>query len=716
MSYLKRAITNARRRDEDEEKAEKALSQAVVQAGQSGAVHLSSSPFTMSGVNYESNPLPRPYETFGSGFGPAFPLVPDAIDPLRPDGRADFRRDEYKVAYNLSFNDRDVPWTLLRQIATQVDVVNRCIELVQDAVVGMEWGFSFSRQIINQIKLEENETNSGKAVALARAKYGDELTRVQKFFERPDRRDGYTFSVWLTEMVWTQLVYDGIAIAPMYTLDGKLHSLSQIDPSTIKILRDSGGFLPQPPAPAYQQWLYGFPRSEAQSQGFTDDGKSPPEFTQDQLRYYLRRPRPHTRYGYSTVEECINIATLYQQRQEWMHAEWSTGVTPKGVIKTTGTEGWTPEQFAYFQQSTNDQWSGQTRRRQQVMVLRPGMEWEQLKDFAELYNTNLDEWLVMQMGAKFGVPQQQLGIPMKSMRSVSGVQNQTSMDLTDKFALDALVNFLVDTINDLAQQFLGIGSEITMTATSGNGDQSDLQRAQADASDVNSGIRTRNEVRQERGAPLITEPEADELGVTTATGVTFITGGLAAQEAQLEVLQSGGDLTSPRMRSSHLDELADPKTKPTGVTPAKDSRQPDIAPSGSTDSGSYSHKGLSNGSNTGTEGSADNGRRSGTFGTPDDQVSGNGHVGSGRTGGSSDRAYPITSEQDRERAAFAKFTKARVDRGSWRPFEFQYVDIDQAYALNAISERLVKGEMTPEEEMHYAAGWRPGQKLDAAKV
>lgn len=556
-----------------------------------------SSPFDQTGANYGFNPLPRPYSTFGSGFGPATPLSPDAIDPLRADGRTDFRRDQYRVAYNLTFNDRDVPWTVLRQVATQVDVVARCIELVQDAIIGMEWSWSYSRSIINQIKVETGEKNSGKAVALARDKYGEELARVQKFFERPDKRDDMTFSQWLTEAVWSSLTYDGIAIAPMYTLGGELHSLSQIDTSTIKILRDNGGFLPAPPAPAYQQWLYGFPRSEAQAQDYMNDGEALPGFTQDQMAYYIRRPRPHTRYGFSTVEETINIATLYQERQAWMHAEWSHGVTPKGIIKTGESENWTPEQLGYYQQILNDQWSGQTQRRQQVMILRPGMEWEQLKDFAELYNTDFEEWCVMQIGSKFGVPQTQLGIPMKSMRSMSGTQNQTSMDLTDKFALDALVNFLVDCINDLAQRFLGVGSEITMSATAGNGDQSDFQRAQADASDVNAGIRTRNEIRVERGLPLITEEEADELGVTTATGVTFITGQLAAQEAQQELLENGNALTTPRARSSKLDQRADPDVRPTAIKPVNDVRQPDLATpapsgqqSGHAESGSYSEK------------------------------------------------------------------------------------------------------------------------------
>ena len=397
-----------------------------------------------------------------------------------------------------------------------------------------------------------------------------------------------------------------------------------------------------------------------------------------------------------------------------MHAEWSNGVTPKLVIETTGTEGWTPEQFGYFQQILNDEYMGQTRKRQGAMVLRPGMKPIQLKEMADTYKTDFDEWCVMQIGAKFGVPQSQLGIPMKSMRSMSGTQNQTSMDLTDKFALDALINFLVDCFNDLAQRFLGIGSEITMTATSGNGDSSDFQRAQADASDVNSGIRTRNEIRVERGLPLISEVEADELGVTTATGVTFITGQLEAQEAQLAALEAGGDATN-RQRSSRLDEPADPTAKPTGVRRSKSdgSRQPDVAQTGSTDSGSYSQKALTDG-----QSDLDAGRWSSAPGSREIEVSSSGPYRSGATGGSYRTPRPSiaakstptgTSGADgsadsggggdadpgqrdsaasKELAAFSRFVKSRKNR-TWRDFDFEHVDVATAKQLN----------------MHAAAGW-----------
>lgn len=675
--------------------AEKALMPAQQGAppmtGVSGATYPvpnPSSPFNQTGGSFNANPLPRPDRHFDSLFGPGYPLFPDALDPLSQTGRAEPRRYQYRVTENISIGQFGAPWTTLKQIASEVDVVSRCIELCQDAITGMEWSWGFSRQIINQIRLENNEPNSAKATAIARDTYGEELTRVQKFWERPDERMGYTFTQWLSLAVWAHLVFDGITVFPSYTLGGDIHSLSLLDTSTIKILLDNQGFIPRPPAPAYQQILYGFPRGEFQAENPDNEGNIPNSYKSDQLAYYVRRPRLHTVYGFSAVEECINYATLYQQRQEWMHAEWSHGSTPKGTIETTGTEGWTPEDFGYFQQALNDQWSGQTQRRQQVMVLRPGMKWTQLKDFAELYNTTLDEWLVMQIGAKFGVPQQQLGIPMRSYLH-SGAQNQTSMDLADKFAIDSLINFLIDCINDLTRRFMGVGPEITMTCTSGNGDESDLQRAQADASDVNNGIRTRNEVRAERGTPLIADPEADVLSVTAGNAVIFLPGQLAYQEATERAIEEGSTPSATPNVSTPNDHAATTAAPPGANTNAP---TPPKTKSSAAETANRAVGHIATGSDMVTPGTKLKAKATpkqsqgpgatGESGSYSEKSEGNETRDDGRTGGEDSQESGSPDQVRKELATFSKWARSHVGKVPARDFQFQYQGPVRARQLN----------------------------------
>ena len=626
---------------------EKAMSPAIAMASQmsSGATYATnpSSPFNQVGPGQGFQPLPREDGIFNSGFGPANPLFPDAIDPLGPNGRTTPRRTEYLISANVNLVDRRVPWSVLKGLAEDVDIVQRCIQIVQDAIVGLNWSWGFSPQILQQIMTEEDITNSSKAASYARDKYGDELNRVQAFFETPDKRMGFTFSQWLTDIIYSHLVYDGIVVSPEYNLKGELISLSTIDTSTIKILLDNQGFIPRPPNPAFQQILYGFPRGEYQAENVQPDGKVPNAFTNDQLAYYIRRPRPNSIYGYSQVEECINIATIYMERQAWLHAEYTNGVTPKMVVTTEGTEAWSPEQLAYYEQIYNNQFSGQTQRRQNFMLMRPGMKTEQLRSVDEAYKNTYDEYLIQQIGAKFGIPSNMLGISARA--SLSSGHEKGQSDQYEAYATDALKNFLIECINDMARRFLGVGPELTMTASGGGNDDDDLTRAQADQIDISSGIRTRNEIRAERGIPLIDEPEADQLGVTVGTGVTFLQGTLKQQQTQqAQGAAPGAGPSGPPQPTGTTGNEGDPN-RSTGSGPTGGD---DSSASGGDSESSSSEQGGSSGSSV----------------TPKDDI-----------------RQPET-DATKELNAFLKFAKARSARSTWRDFEFSHLSAEQASVLN----------------------------------
>ena len=670
-----------------EEAVGKALSPAVAVAGQaaahSGATYPvnqtpnPSDPFSQTGGYGGSfDPLPRGDSTFNSLFGPGYPLVPDPLDSLTEDGRALPRRAQYLVSANLNLIDRRVPWSVLKGLAEDVDVVARCIQLVQDAIVGQDWSWGFSPMILNQIMTEENVTNTSKASALARDKYGAELQRVSEFFDYPDKRMGFTFSQWLTDIIYSHLVYDGIVVYPQYTLGGELHSLSTIDTATIKILLDNQGFLPQPPAPAYQQILYGFPRGEYQAENTDSDGNIPNGYQQDQLAYYIRRPHPSSMYGYSQVEECINIASIYMERQAWLHAEYRHGVTPKMLIETAGTETWTPEQLAYYETIMNDRLSGQTQRRQNMFMLRPGMQAKQMTQDADAYKSVFDEFLIAQIGAKFGVPSALLGLQAKSSLS-GGQKNKTENAQSEQFATDALRNFLIDCINDMARRFMGVGPELTITCTGGGDDEDDLTRAQADASDVNSGIRSRNEIRAERGVPLDTSPEADQLGVTSPTGVTFLSGLLDQQKAAAE---AAANPPAPALANPPAPGASDDSTE---------------EPDGDADVGQQSSDGGTGKDQGGSDGDGGLGSASGTASA---QGSGDSESeGSGKSNATAkdDKRQP-DADAEKELATFAKFAKARVERGAWRDFRFDSLSKSSALYLNAAGEVHAKGKGNPD--------------------
>lgn len=627
---------------------EKALAQEVAQAASapSGATYSTrfavnpSSPFSQTGGGIIQTPLPRPDASFNSLFGPGYPFIPDPLDPTGPNGRTMPRRNQYLVAYNLQLVDRQIPWSMLTGLAENCDVVNRCIQLVQDGLVGREWSWGFSDAIIEQIMAQTGEANHARALGLARAQYGEELDRVKAFFARPDVRSNYSFSQWMTEMIWQHLVYDAVVIYPQYNLGGQIYSFNGIDGATIKILKDNQGFPPEAPAPAYQQILYGFPRGEFQAANDSVDG----EYISDQLAYYMRRPRPSSVYGFPQVEEVMTIATTYLARQAWMAAEYTHGAMPRTFIKTAETETWTPEQMAYYEQILNDRLSGQIQRRQNMFILRPGFEPMWAPQIEEHYKSDYDNFLITQMGSKFGVPSALLGIQAKAGLS-GGKQMAGEEDQTEHFVFTAMINFFIDILNDLARKHLGVGDEITATCQDPGGSEEDiLQQAQADAAVIGFGGMTINDYRAKKGLPLYDMPEADEPFIEGQNPPVFLKGQLAVQGAQQQA------------------ELAPP---------------PPPAPPGSV-----GPDGLLLG---GPIGSAPGSPAPG--GAAPLPASPGGITPTFGAGGAPATPSPMSTQKavrdTGELATFERFAAKRIANGNWRDFDFQSVDAATAAELNA---------------------------------
>ena len=87
----------------------------------------------------QQTPLTRNPLMSGVPFGPGQPIMPGAINPLRPDGRSDPRRYEYQVAQNLNIGTEQklVQFKTLRGAAEQIDIVRRCVEVLKAKIAGL---------------------------------------------------------------------------------------------------------------------------------------------------------------------------------------------------------------------------------------------------------------------------------------------------------------------------------------------------------------------------------------------------------------------------------------------------------------------------------------------------------------------------------------------------------------------------------------------------
>ena len=398
----------------------KALLQGQVEKGPNlpaGAVTLTETQMRLNALNQlaqnygNSTPLPRNPWLAGVPFGPGSPITPGAINPVREDGRPDPRRYEFQVAQNINITEtRLVPFKTLRASADQIDILRRCIEVIKNKVTGLDWDITLGTDASEKIAATAGGDHV-RAMAKAREKYTDEITRMRQFWENPDRSNGLTFSDWLMIALEEILVVDAWAIWPQRAVNGDLYGLQILDGTTIKPLLDDRGMRPMPPTAAFQQILYGFPRAEFTAND--DDPKADGEFTSDDLQYLVRNRRTTSVYGFSPTERALPLADIYLRRQQWIRAEYTDGVLPELMFTTDENWGTNPDLLRAYENIFNDDLAGQTQQRKRLRLLPAGMTPVQFEAYGEKFKDTLDDYLITSICGHYGVQPAEIGFSPK---------------------------------------------------------------------------------------------------------------------------------------------------------------------------------------------------------------------------------------------------------------------------------------------------------------
>lgn len=451
------------------------------------------------------NPLPRNQGMAGIPFGPSLPLTPTAINPVDANGRTKPRRYEYPVAWNVFVTEqRLVPWKVLRASAEQIDILRRCIEVAKSKLITMDWDIVLSESANERIANDAGG-NYLRALADARTKFTPEIARLRDFWQMPDRINGLIFSDWLNMALEEVLVLDALAIYPHPTVGGDLHSLEILDGSTIKPLLDDRGMRPQPPYPAFQQVLYGFPRGEftATTDGEANDG----EFESDELIYLVKNRRTWTPYGYSPVERSLPLADIYLRRQQWLRAEFTNGVSPDLLFTTDPQYGGTPELLRAWETIFNDDMAGQTEARRGAKLIPSGFTPVDMSGRSEKFSATLDEYLIKGICGHFGIMPSEIGFTPNSGLGGAGFQDGEA-ETSSVIGTGPYAQWLGALLSDISYKFLGMPRELEFRFDGGRTSESEAD-ARRRSTEVAGGMRTLNEARAEMGLILIDSPLAD---------------------------------------------------------------------------------------------------------------------------------------------------------------------------------------------------------------
>lgn len=449
--------------------------------------------------------LPREQSLASIPFSPGIPIPPSAINPLNAEGRPDPRRYEFQTAQNINIvATKGVPFETLRIAADQIDIMRRCIEVIKQKIIGLDWDIVLAEDASEKI-ISEIGGDRLRAAEKARDMFTDEISRMRQFWEQPDLSNGLMFSDWLNIALEEILVIDALAIWPQKSVGGDLVGLQILDGATIKPLIDDRGMRPQTPYPAFQQILYGFPRSEftapEESEGV--DG----EFSSDELAYIVRNRRATSVYGFSPTERALPVADIYLRRQQWLRAEYTDGVTPELMMMTDANVGNNPSILLAFENIFNNDLSGQTEQRKRVRLLPNGMTPVQFDGYGEKFKAEFDEYLVNTICGHYSILPSEIGFSPKG--GLGGAGHQAGQAASSEVIGAIPTSMWVQkTLTNLSYVFCGMPRELEFKFMPSNRQDNEALSKARDI-EMNKGGLSINEARSLAGRPLIDAPEAD---------------------------------------------------------------------------------------------------------------------------------------------------------------------------------------------------------------
>jgi hypothetical protein len=506
--------------------------------------------------------LPRAPFSATVPFGPGNPIIPGAINPVNPlTGRPEPRRYEYQVAQNINIvPTRLVPFSTLRAAGDSIDILRRCIEVTKSKMNGLDFDIVLGSDASEKIAAESGGDHV-RAMAKAREKYTDEINRLREFWENPDKSNGYTWQDWINIAIEDILVIDALAIYPQPTVGGDLYGFQILDGSTIKPLIDDRGMRPMSPNAAFQQILYGFPRSEFSAT--EEDPKADGEFTSDQLAYMVRNRRSTTVYGFSPVERALPLADIYLRRQQWIRAEYTDGVMPELMFTTDEDWGTNPDLLLAYERILNDDLAGQTEQRKRARLLPKGLTPIVNEGYGEKFKDTLDDYLVTSICGHFGVQPAEIGFSPKGGLGGAGF-SEGQAENGEALGIGPLANWISKQLTNLSYTYLGMPRELEFKLLTSERRDTE-ENARKNEIEIRSAGKSVNERRSELGLPLLDTPQADmPILVSGAAVYLFSPDGLIdAATASVAPTLEGPDATPTEPTTPNtLEEKPSTEVKP----------------------------------------------------------------------------------------------------------------------------------------------------------
>ena len=376
------------------------------------------------------------------------------VSPYRPEDQAsDWRSWDYPPGYNVVTTPRKYePYTFaqLRWLARNLDLLREVIERRKNEVAKLPW------DVVARKGMRVSE---------------DQIVAVRDALRYPDGESPFT--AWQNALLEDMLVIDAATVYPWPARSGRIVRFVAIDGATINVLIDEYGRIPDPPDPAYQQVIQGMPYEF---------------FARDELVYMPRNVRTGSPYGFSPVEQLVTsvaIALKLETRQLYYYTE---GSVPDALIGVP--ESWSGKQLAQFQAYWDNLMRGNLYLRSGGVRFVPGgMREVAFKDYK--FDVEQWEWLARMICAAFHVN------PQPYVRSNNRATAETAQAEQMQEGLEPTKIWWKALMDLLIERYLGQTNLEWVWKDVRDADV--VEQANADASDIQAGIKAPNEVRAARG-------------------------------------------------------------------------------------------------------------------------------------------------------------------------------------------------------------------------
>jgi len=369
--------------------------------------------------------LPRMPRSFTDGaFGPFSPILPVPVDEPAPGAELpDARLWQYMVGWNLPVGQpgtegiKLADFGTLKTLADLYSVARACIELRKNEIIGLDWDVVPTKDAAKAYHGSDRQWKD----------FGARRAQALKFFRKPDP-DYFSYDQFMAAVLEEIFVFDALSIlirpkrgqgirggrmSRVGWLGSDLDCIELISGPTMRPLVGMHGEIPRPPNPAYQQYLYGVPRSDYMTMvterdidegGLTEAIVN--SWTSDQFLYLPMVPRRWTPYGFPPIERALVPVMSGLQKQAYQLDFFKEGTIP-AVYISPGDVNMTPNQIRELQDALNA-FAGDPAWHHKVIVLPPGSKVDPQKpvDVADQF----DDVVMTQVCMAFDVNPMELGI------------------------------------------------------------------------------------------------------------------------------------------------------------------------------------------------------------------------------------------------------------------------------------------------------------------